>query len=315
MISRVTLITSLVVLSGFSLVARQSALPKVGLTAADLRAWAVSWIAESTAADSVWLMDQTPGTSATALKAIQAMSPAERVALTQEVLAAVKAVVMAPAFRAEHTATIAKQSNRAVDHGVNEQTFGTTGTLDADMITTTIIPIIMMMRGFPSDALRQAFEEERTELAETIKTETGAERAKAQTYLAKLNTLAPLIKTNPEEFKKQYTVAKSASMGGPDTEATLLAASASGGDKDKIRLEQVHWNHYNLNAILKKNLTLFIDDAAKIDFKQPTRLEGPRLYWGDGAEMWGLTQLEYILGAAPTNAAVQFARAWLKELQ
>jgi hypothetical protein len=315
MITRAIAIAGLIAISGVNVLARQSALPKTGVTTKDIQTWAISWIYESTAADGVWLMDQAPGTSAAALKAIQAMGPAERVALTQEVLAVIKAAVMSPAFRAEHTAKIAQQRNRAVDHGIDEQTYGTTGNLDADTITTTIIPLIMMIRGFPPEAIRQAFEEERTELAETIKNETGEERAKAQRHLATLNTLAPLMKTNPDEFKKQYTLAKSASMGGPDTEAKLQAASASGQDKEKIRLEQVHWNHYNLNAILKKNLTRFIDAATKLDFKQPTRLEGSRLYWGDGSEMWGLTQLQYILGPAATNAAAQFARAWLTELK
>ncbi|HYN10621.1 MAG TPA: hypothetical protein VES67_24770 [Vicinamibacterales bacterium] len=125
----------------------------------------------------------------------------------------------------------------------------------------------------------------------------------------------PLMKSNPEEFKKQYTLAKSAAMGGPDTEAKLQAASATGQDKERIRLEQVFWNKYNLNAILRKNLTQFVDTATKIDFARPTRLQGSRLYWGDGSEMWGLQQLEYHLGPGPTAAAVQFARGWLKELQ
>jgi hypothetical protein len=308
-------VAGLVALSGISLPARQSALPKTGVTVKDVQTWAMATIYESTAADSVWFMDQAPGASATALKAIQAMGPAERVALTQEVLGVMKAVLMSPEFRAEHTARIAKQGNRAVDHGVDAQTYGTTGNLDADIITTTIIPVINMIRTFPPEALKQAFEEERTELAETIKSETGEERAKAQKYLAKLNTLAPLMKTNPEEFRKQYTLAKSAALGGPDTEAKLQAATATGQEKEKIRLEQVYWNRYNLNAILKKNLTQFVDQATKLDFKAATRLEGSRLFWGNGTEMWGLQQLEYHLGPAATAAAVQFARAWLKELQ
>jgi hypothetical protein len=207
-------------------------------------------------------------------KAIQAMGPAEKLALTQEVLATIKATLMAPAFRAEHTARIATEGNKAVDHGINPDSYGLTGNMDADAITTTVIPIIQMIRGFPPEALKQAFEEERTDLAETIKNETGEERAKAQKDLARLNALAPLMKTNFEEFKKQYTLAKSASMGGPDTEAKLQAATASGQDRERIRLEQVYWNHYKLDAILKKNLTQFIDQATKVDFKAATRVQG-----------------------------------------
>jgi hypothetical protein len=39
------------------------------------------------------------------------------------------------------------------------------------------------------------------------------------------------------------------------------------------------------------------------------------MYWADGSEMSGLQMLEYHLGSGATAAAVQFARAWLKELK
>src|SRR5687768_9606117 len=97
--SFIFIVAAAVAVLGVSLQARQSALSKAGITVKDIQAWAIATIYESTAADSVWFMDQTPGASPTALKAIQAMGPAERVALTQEVLAAIKATIMSPAFR------------------------------------------------------------------------------------------------------------------------------------------------------------------------------------------------------------------------
>jgi hypothetical protein len=171
-----------------------------------------------------------------------------------------------------------------------------------------------MLRSFPVEALVQGFEDERTELPQQINDESGEERAKLQAYLAKLNALAPLVQSNPEEFKTQYTLAKSASMGGPDTEAKLQAAMAGSADREKIRLEQTYWNKYNLDAILKKNLTRFIDQATGVDFKRPTQVRDGYLYWGDGNEMSGLDTLEITLGQAPTSAAVTFAQAWLSEL-
>ena len=226
--ARTVRIASLVFICSFSVVARQSALAKTGVTPKDLQTWAARMVFESTASDGVWANDVMPAVSPTVLKALQAMTPAEKLAVTQEVLAAIKATVMAPAFRAEHTARIGKQGNRAIDHGVDALRHGT-GTAAADT-AATVIPIIQMMQSFPLQALQGAFDEDRAQAAETIKEETGEERAKAQKYLAQLNAVAPLLKSNPDEFKKQYLVAKSASMGGPDTDAKLQAAIAGQGD-------------------------------------------------------------------------------------
>ncbi len=295
------------VIGGVSLPARQSSLPKVGVTVKEVQAWVTDMIYQSTAAESVWIRDVAPGLSPAAINAIQAMSPAEKLALTQEVLTAIKTTLTSPAFRAEHTARIGKQANNtAVDHGVNADTYGTSRDMDA-VTASRIARMIQMLRSLPPQAVQQAFEDERAELAETIKDETGEERAKAQKYLTELNTLAPLMKSNPEEFTKQYTLAKSASLGGPDTEAKFQAVTASAEDTEKIRMEQVNWNRYNLNQILKKNLNKFVEQATQVDLKQLATI--PK----DG-EIWGLDQMELYLGPPSIAAAVQFARAWLKEL-
>ncbi len=296
--------------------AQQSVLPKTGVTAKELQDWVTRWISESTAADSVWLIDVTPGPSPAGLPTFQALTPADKLALTQEVLATVKATVMAPGFRAEHTARIAKQNNRAIDHGIDAETFGITGNVEADTITTTVVPLVQVMRSFPDEALKQSFEDERAELPQQINDETDdEERAKLQAQLTRLNALVPLSKSNPQEFKIQYTLTKSVLMGGPDTEAGFQALTSSVEDKNKMRQEQIYWNKYNLDAILKKNLTQFIDQATRVDVKRPTQLRDGYLYWSNGDEMSGLDNFEVILGQAPTSAAVAFARTWLGELK
>jgi hypothetical protein len=295
--------------------AQQSLLARTEVTAKELQDWVTRWISESTASDSVWLADVTPPPSPAGLPVLQAMTPADKLALTQEVLTAVKATVMAPGFRTEHTARIAKQANRAIDHGIDPATYGITGNLETDAITTTVVPVIQMLRSFPDEALIQGFEDERAELPQQINDETDEERAKLQAYLARLNALVPLVKSNPQEFKMQYTLAKSASLGGPDTEAKLQAAMSGGADKETLRLEQTNWDRYNLDVILKKNLTQLIDQATEVDFQRQTQVKDGYLYWGDGNEMSGLDTLELTLGQAPTNATVAFARAWLSELK
>jgi hypothetical protein len=309
-------VVGLAVLVWLNALAQQSVLAKTGVTAKELQDWVTRWISESTAADSVWLNDVTPGPSPAGLPKFQALTPAEKLALTQEVLATVKATVMAPGFRAEHTARIANQTNRAIDHGIDATTYGITGNLETDVVTTTVVPLVQLMRTFPDEALKQSFEDERTELPQQISDETEAEeRAKLQAHLARLNALVPLVNSNPQEFKLQYTLAKSVYMGGPDTEAKLQAAMSGGADKEKIRLEQTNWDHYNLDAILKKNLTQFIDHGTRVDFRRTTQVKDGYLYWGDGGEMSGLDTLEITLGQAPTGAAVAFARTWLSELK
>jgi hypothetical protein len=308
----------LVVVCSVGVLARQSTLPKVGMTVQALQAWATRMIDASTASDSVWTDSVMPAPTLMSVHAIQTMGAAERLALTREVLATMKAHIMTPAFRAAHTAKIAKLVGRpAVNHGVDELTYGMT--TDPSSLTMIAVSLIYVTRSMPPDHVKDAFEAERAELAETIKSETGAERAKAQKDLARLNALAPLMNSNPEEFKRQYSLAKSAAMGGPDTEARFQAAAASGQDTDRIRLEQANWNRINLTMILRKNLTKFVNQATTMDFKRVTFMNEASMYWGTNMGnrdlMSPLEQLERHLGPAPTAAAVQVARAWLKELQ
>jgi hypothetical protein len=176
-----------------------------------------------------------------------------------------------------------------------------------------------MMQSFSPEVLQNALEEDRTQAAETIKEETGVERVKAQTYLARLNELVPLAKRNPEEFKRQYIVAKSAFLGRPDTDAKLQAATASADDSARIRDEQTSWNKYNLNAILRKNLTKVIEQAGRVNFKAATHIEyygtQTSMYFADGRFMAGLEKYERHVGPEATAAGIQFDKAWLKEVQ
>ena len=306
--------TIIALVTGFGIAAgaAQSSLPKVGITVKEIQTWATQAVMASTDVEGGYARWFVPCVSSDALKAIQAMTPAERLALTQEVLAAVKAGVSTPAFKAEHAAYV-KTTRNAVDHGIADTgKLGLTGNTEMDMVKAMIVPIIDMLRGAPIEGLKESYDNERNDLRETIKSETGEEKAKAQKYLARLDALAPLMKTNPEEFRKQYTLAKSASMGGPDTEAKLQAMTASREDMEKLRVEQNQWNHWNLNEMIKKDLEQYVAVASKI---QP----GGEYVCDNQSRnasynKASLDALMRLMGAGPTNAGVQFARAWLKEL-
>src|SRR5262245_12443672 len=128
-------IIAIVAATGLS-AAAQSSLPKVGTTVQDIHTWATQSLIASTDVEGGYVRYLVPCVPAGALKAIQAMAPAERLALTQEVLAAVKAAVSTPAFKAEHAA-YAKKTRSAVDHGIADtQNLGLTGNTETDASKT-----------------------------------------------------------------------------------------------------------------------------------------------------------------------------------
>ena len=304
-------VAAVLVASGAGVLAWQSSLPKVGLTQKAVETWATDGVNARTDGDA-W---DPPGVSAAAGAAIQAIAADQKAALAREVLTMVKAAVMAPAFRAAHVARI-KQDHHAINHGVDVDSFGPGVDPQKAMLTQTAIGIVQMYRMQPPEALKAIFENQRTELAETVKTETGDEKANAQKLLTKLNTLAPLMKSNPEEFKKAFTLAMSAHIGGPATEEAYQAASASGAQAQKLRDEQRNWNNRNLNTVLKANLTQFADALSRVDFKLATRINGADIEFVDRLQVMGgaLMQLAYRFGPGPTASTIAFLRAWAKEL-
>jgi hypothetical protein len=304
-------VAALLVASGAGVLAWQSSLPKVGVTQKDVETWATEGVNGRTDGDA-W---DPPGVSAAAGAAIQAMTPDQKAALAREVLTMVKAAVMAPAFRAAHVARINKD-HHAINHGVEVDSFGPGVDPQKAMLMQTAIGIVQMYRMQPTESLKAIFENQRTELAETIKTETGDEKAKAQKLLTTLNGLAPLMKSNPEEFKKAFTLAMSANIGGPATEEAYQAASATGAQAQKLRDEQRNWNARNLNTVLKATLTNFADQLSRVDFKLATRINGADIEFVDRLQVMGgaLVQLAYRFGPGPTTSTIAFLRAWAKEL-
>jgi hypothetical protein len=286
--------------------AEQSALPKVGLTAEGIQRWATTTALETTAGAVDW---ETPRLSGAAIKGLAAMAAAERTALVREVLSTIKAALAAPAFRAAYAATIKKTAN-AVDHGIDTRTY-------ADpRVMMRVEQVRQIFDTLGPAELLNSWEREKAAVAQRIKEETGEERATAQKDLARLNGLAPL-KGKPDEFKKAYVLAKSASMGGPDTEAGMKAALGTKAEQDRIRSEQQAWNSSNIDAQLRRNLEPFVQQLSGIDFTLPIRMDDDYVYAADPKRILPQLpthQLAYRLGRAPVDAAVQFMRTWLKEL-
>jgi hypothetical protein len=108
-------------------------------------------------------------------------------------------------------------------------------------------------------------------------------------------------------------------MGGPNTEAAYQAALKAAGTMNKqneTAEQQKKWDEHNLKAVLRKRLDFFIATAPTVDFAAATRQDGkvtrfvnPQ-YERKNPE-W---KLMYRAGRAPVMAALEFARAWRKEL-
>lgn len=292
-------------------VAMQSTLSQVGLTPTEIEKWAVD--------DLVWDTSvNPPSVGEKVRKLVKGLTPDQRAALVRDAAGVTKAFLMSPVFQKTWTAQI-KTAHNAVNHGINPDTYG----LDAaiDPAAAAAVPLVNMMRtAFTHEQLKTAFDEERKNLVEKIKEETGEERAKAQKHQARLNAIAPLATSNREEFKKQYTLAMSANIGGPDTEEKLQAMNSGEDNRQRMIDEQREWNRWNLNGILKRKLTYFVTQASQVDtvdFKAATRQEKDKVVFVNAAyesknNAW---KAIYRVGRAPTVAALDFAKAWLKELK
>ena len=267
-----------------------------------------------------------PSLSAGAKQAAKAMGQEQRTAVVREVGAVVKSIVMSDAFQKLHAQTI-KDQHGAVDHGidlkVSEKVMAAKAAADLDKTVNdaarqTAIQMTMMFRGYPDDTLKQMFIQAQENWNEKLKDKDAEpkEKATAQKMLARAKTIGPLMQSNFPEFKKQFTLLLSAEMGGPDTEAGLTGAASAAADDKQARTEQQYWDQYNLKVVLRKKLNDFIAIASTVDFTAQTTASGGRTVFTNTAyerknDLWKAC---YRAGRAPTTAALDIARAWVKEL-
>lgn len=238
----------------------------------------------------------------------KALPPATRAALVTEALTAAKAIVSTPAFAKAHDEYLAKNSN-AINHGPGAAQTDVAKSIQSD----------------PEAAVKKIMAGAAAQMGESIRKQTNVQGLKIlldmdlQEGDAKLKKIAPLLQSNPEEFRKQYSLWKSAQMGGPTTEAEYQAALAGAGamqsQQDRAD-QQRRYDENNLKAILRKRLDEFIATAATVDFAAQTRQEGAKLKFVNPAyeRKTGEWKMMFRAGKEPVQAALAFARAWRKEL-
>lgn len=270
-----------------------------------------------------------PRVPAASLAAARLMTPDQRNAAVREICAAMKALAGTDVFQRAYAEFI-KQEYDAVDHGLKQEAPSATGEVDIEKMLQnaqfqTAVQMAMMFRDFPTEALQSAFEQNMQEWEEAIKNRDTdpEERASAQKKLAEAKALAPLLESDPEKFKKTYSLLKSAEIGGPSTEAGLIAAADAmkGDDRKRAedqrkRTEQSRWDQYNFRSFLKKRLTDLVAAAATVDFDAQTqKVNGRDVFVNPAYERQsGEWKLMYRAGRGPVTAAADFAKVWLREL-
>ena len=291
------------------------ALTTLGLTSGDLE----SQVLRSTRNVDAPL--SMPGLTTSSRKAAKALSPEQRADAVREIGGLLKTLVMSDAFQQAHAAYI-KGEHKAVDHGIKVKTMDEKMAEmmkpkpgqdpAAEMTRQIAVQMATQFRELPIDNLKQMFPDDLATWTRQATRATGTEKAKKTKMAARAKEIQPWIQSNPEEFRKAYSVLKSADLGGPETEEELT----SSGNREAMEAEQLKWNESNLKGLLKRKLAAFVAEAASVDFTAQTTTQGNRIVFANTvyekkSEMW---KAMYRAGKAPTGAAAELARAWLKEL-
>jgi hypothetical protein len=181
----------------------------------------------------------------------------------------------------------------------------------SSMMKQAAVGMVKGLRSMPIDSAKQAFEEDLKSWTRQAASKSSS-RALWQKLAARAKEIAPLASSQPEEFKKEYSLLKSLEMGGPGTEAELFSIANSAQHQQ----QQLAWNQFNLKDLVKRNLTAFVATAATVDFTAKTAQVGTQTKFVNPAyeKKSNLWKALFRAGQAPVAAAVDLAKAWLKEL-
>ncbi len=276
----------------------------LGLTPKDLEARAAGGLRDTSSEV------QVPWLSAEGKTAAKALSEADRANAVRVIGAALKSIVTSPAFQKAHDESI-KSGRRAVDHGLKLQPPGA-GNM-ADMQKQMMAKTVVQLRGNPIISLKAMHQDSLKSWTRQAQTATEPKRkAKYQKLAARAEEIQPLAESNPDEFKKAFTLLFSIDNDGPDTEEAIVALAGRG----KLEEEQRAYDQYSWKTVLKQKLQALVKEAATVDFTaQTTQAAGRTKFVNPAYERKSsLWKAMFRAGKAPTLAAAEFSKAWLKEL-
>ena len=262
-----------------------------------------------------------PYFGAKAMAAIKGMDEAGRTALTKELCASVKTMVMSAEFQAAHDAYI-KERFKAVNHGIQAtsmeetakkaMTKGNVEEFQVQMKRQMAAAYVQMAMETPLEGLKEMFESDLKDWTKSAGNPKRSDRAKYAKLVSQAQAIQGFITTDEKKFRRGYAVLKSAEADGLDTEEALFGAQQSA----QMNSEQLAWDKYNLKGILKRLLTQAANEAQSVDFAAQTVQKGSvKVFVNPAYEKKSSTwKAMYRAGKAPTGVALEFARAWLKEL-
>ena len=254
--------------------------------------------------------------------AARGMSEQDRVAAVRAIGGAMKVIVTSEAFQKAHNEQI-KRAHKAVDHGIKVKS-------QEEMLAAAMKPVpgqdpirdmqrqmmaqmTLELRKNPMSSLKMMFDDDLKSWTRKAQTASSPKvKAKAQKFATRANEIKPWIESKPEDFKKAYTLLKSADNDGPETEEDLIATA----NKGQFESEQREYDKYNWKGLLKKKLNHLVSEAATVDFAAQTVAAGRTKKFVNPAyekksDLW---KAMFRAGKAPTIAASDLAKAWLKEL-
>lgn len=241
-----------------------------------------------------------------------------RVALVQKTAPTIKALVQSETFAKAHAEYI-KSNFNAVDHGIVakdlETMFKTGDTAGAEAYR---------QRQMAMNIVDQVEQQSAADIQRTLgvflpmwkqsaQQSTGANKAKYERMVKDGEALAAAGTGDVVKMRRSFAVLMSLNADGIGDEAKLYAMR----EEAKKEVQQIAWNQYNLNAVVKKQLTTFVTECGTVDFTAKTEVKNNRDKFVNAAyerksDIWKAC---YRAGQPATNAARQFAQGWLKELK
>ncbi|GEM_PF-3100987 len=241
---------------------------------------------------------------------------ADRVVLMRELSGAAKTYAMAPGFEKTYDEWIRQRFN-AVNHGIKvdpqaeSQAIVQEGAMEKMMAQVAAQAAAEYMK-MPMQSLEFLFPND-------LKNWQESDDPNHRKLAARAKAIAPLMKSSPEEFKKQYAILKSVEMGGPDTLAGIETAKTAGAQSQadsQKKQEQRAYDEHRLRPTLKKRLGEFVAMAKTVDFGAQTATKNGKIVFVNPAyerkpRAW---KQMFRLGKEPVPAAVSAAEGWMREL-
>jgi hypothetical protein len=261
--------------------------------------------------------DRLPFIPPAAVAAARVLGESAQTALVDTVGAALKSLVMSPAFLTQHSEYI-KTEHKAVDHGLTgvvsmedalkKNDLKTVEALQARQVVAMNVDMVTRM---PGDILKTEFTRELAQWKTYAADAKRRNRAKYQKMVAVAQTIEAVPGTD-DTFKRGYAVIKSIDNDGPDTEAAVYAMHA----RVTQEAEQAAYDQHNLKGQLRQQLTTFVAVASKVNFNAQTVEKGGKTKFVNPRDeaQGALWKACFRAGEAPTAAAVKLAKAWLSEL-